>query len=92
MISSFGPGSDMKKSQKQNKSLLKKRSSLKELNEQGHAEKGTSSLTFKEASDEELSAYRIKLAEKQQREKLRNRIVLAVVVLLVTGLFLWILL
>lgn len=92
MIPSFGPASDMKKSQQQNKSLLKKRNSLKELNDQGLSEKGKTAMRFKEATADELNDYRANLAEKQRKEKMRNRLLLLGTVTFVTILFLWILL
>lgn len=82
----------MQKSGNQNRSQLGKRKSYKDINSEGYSEKGNSSLKFKEASQDELDAYRLRLAEKQAKEKLRNRLLLVATVALVTLLFLWILL
>lgn len=88
----WGAGADMQKSSGQNRQLQGKRKSYKDITSDGFSEKGNSSLKFKEASQEELDAYRVKIAERIAKERLRNRILLIAVVTLVTAIFFWILL
>lgn len=76
MAFGYGPGNEMQKTQKRNKSLLGKRKSLKELNKENGPFSGKQELKFKEPTPEELASFKAKLQKDLQKDRHRRQILL----------------
>lgn len=70
MAFGYGPGNEMQKSVKGNRSLLGKRKSLKDLRKENGPFSG-GPIKLKEASPEEMEAFRAKLKKQQKKERIQ---------------------
>lgn len=86
----FGSGNAMQKSSKSNRALVGKRKSLKELQKENGAFSKNGDFKFKEPTDEEMKAFRVKLKKDIRRRNITRAISIAIVILL--GFIFWYLL
>lgn len=86
----YGAGNEMQRSTKSNRALVGKRKSLKELQKENGAFSKDGDFKFKEPTEEEMTAFRLKL-KADIRERKRKRLV-AIVFALLMAAFFWYLL
>lgn len=68
----YGPGNEMQKSQKGNRSLLRKRKSLKELQKENGSFSKDQEFKFKKPTKEELEDYKEKLKIDARKDRIKR--------------------
>lgn len=86
----YGPGNEMQRSNKSNRALVGKRKSLKELQTENGAFSKDGDFKFKEPTEEEMRAFKLKLKKDIRQRNIKTYISIAVAIIL--GLIFWYLL
>ncbi|WP_103069243.1 hypothetical protein [Aquimarina sediminis] len=91
MAFGFGPGAEMMKSVRSNRSQLGKKKSLKDTHEQYKGVEDKDKSEFKKVSESEINAFKEKFKEKQKKEKRQDMILIGFVAIVVLSFFYYVL-
>lgn len=86
MAFGFGHGTEMVKSVKANRDMLKKRKSNMDLSSFSGIKTGKGSVEPKKMSPDELKEFRMKLMEENRKVRMRNIFILSILIVIIIGI------